>query len=330
MTPMTPTLPPMPRTPMTLPPPPRTPARGLPIPVRAPILALALLAAAALPGAAAGAADQGGYPLEHPEARELVALVDDAAALVTENGPEAACRTFHEEGSRWFHDETYVFILDMEGQALCHPAKPSLEGRGLIDLRDPHGRPIVRNFIRDLEDSESGWEHYLWPRPGGGTNFFWKTSYVRRAVGPRGVSYVVGSGGYQMPMERLFVVEQVDDAVALLERDGEAAFPVLRDKAGGFRFYDSYVFVMDEHGVHLVNAAFPEHEGNNLLDLTDENGKVIGREMLAALENADSGWVDYMWPRPGDEPASRKSSYVRKAHLPDGRTVIVGAGLYLD
>jgi signal transduction histidine kinase len=153
---------------------------------------------------------------------------------------------------------------------------------------------------------------------------------VRRVEGPDGVSYVVGSGGYQMPMERLYVVDQVDDAAALLEREGEAAFEALRDKAGGFRFYDSYVFVMDERGVHLVNAGFPEHEGKNLLDLADENGKVIGREMLAVLADADFGWVDYMWPRPGDSPASQKSSYVRKATLPDGRTVIVGAGLYVD
>jgi signal transduction histidine kinase len=208
--------------------------------------------------------------------------------------------------------------------------RPSLEGKGQIDLRDPHGRPIVRNFIRDLERAETGWEHYLWPRPGGGTNFFWKTSYVRRAVGPDGTAYIVGSGGYQMPMERLYVVDQVDDAVELLEREGAAAFDALRDKASGFRFYDSYVFVMDLGGVHLVNAGFPENEGKNLLDLKDSDGKVIGREMLAVLANADSGWVDYMWPRPGESPARRKSSYVRKAKLPDGRTVVVGAGLYLD
>ena len=82
-------------------------------------------------------------------------------------------------------------------------------------------------------------------------------------------------------------------------------------------------------GVHLVNAAFPENEGKNLLDLQDANGKVIGREMLAVLADHDSGWVDYMWPRPGDKPASQKSSYVRKVTLGD-KTLVVGAGYYLD
>lgn len=292
--------------------------------------AAALAALAALLAVPAGVVRAAPYEPEHEATRALISLVDDAAALVAEQGPEAACEGFRQTGSRWFHDETYVFILDMQGNALCHPGRPSLEGRGLIDLRDPHGKPIVQSFIRELDRAESGWAHYLWPRPGGGNNFFWKTSYVRRAVGPGGTAYIVGSGGYQMPMERLYVVEQVDDAVELLERDGEAAFPVLRDPASGFKFYDSYVFVMAESGIHLVNAGFPEHEGENMLDVQDSDGKVIGREILAVLAEKDAGWVDYTWPRPGDSPSSKKSSYVRRATLPDGRKVVVGAGLYVD
>lgn len=287
-------------------------------------------ALAALLAAPAGVVRAASYEPEHEATRALISLVDDAAALVAEQGPEAACEGFHQAGSRWFQGETYVFILDMQGNAICHPGRPSLEGRGLIDLRDPHGKPIVQSFIRELDRAESGWEHYLWPRPGGGNNFFWKTSYVRRAVGPGGTAYIVGSGGYQMPMERLYVVEQVDDAVEILEREGEAAFPALRDPASGFKFYDSYVFVMAENGVHLVNAGFPEHEGENMLDVKDSDGKVIGREILAVLGEEDAGWVDYTWPRPGDSPSSKKSSYVRRATLPDGRKVVVGAGLYVD
>ena len=270
------------------------------------------------------------YPPEHAETRELVAFVDAAVAAVEARGVEAACKEFHTDGSSWLDGEAYVFVNDLEGRSLCHPANPSLEGRSLLDLRDPHGKPVVQSFQRETEDDGAGWVHYLWPRPGAGTNFHWKTSYVRRAAAPDRGEVIVGSGRYQMPMERLFVVEQVDDAVALLAARGEAAFPELRDEAGGFRFYDSYVFVMDDEGVHRVNAGFPEHEGRNMLDFTDENGKQIGREMVALLAGQESGWVDYMWPRPGDDPASKKSSYVRKVTLPGGETMIVGAGIYTD
>lgn len=292
-----------------------------------PLLAAVALAAGMAGEARAGAIDR--YPPEHPETRDLIALVSDAAALVVEQGTEAACAQFRREGSRWFEGERYVFIIDMAGNALCHPAKPSLEGRSVLDLHDPHGKEIVRNFLRDLAgDKTDGWEHYLWPVPGQST-FYWKTSYVRRVTTSDGRDVVVGSGDYQMKVERFFIVDKVDQAADLIAEQGEAAFAELRSKSGGFRFYDSYIFVMDQSGVHLVNAAFPDNEGKNLLDLADANGKVIGREMLAVLAENDSGWVDYMWPRPGDDPASKKSSYVRKVTL-DGRTLVVGAGLYLD
>jgi signal transduction histidine kinase len=294
-----------------------------------PILAVALAAPplAAGPAQAATAAER--FPPEHQETRDLIALVADAGALIAEKGVQGACVEFSREGSRWRQGERYVFIIGLDGNALCHPAKPSLEGQSVLDLHDPHGQAIVRNFLRDVAGSRTeGWEHYLWPAPGQNT-FYWKTSYVRRAGTPDGREVVVGSGDYQMKVERFFIADKVDQAVELIATEGEAAFPELRSKSGGFRFYDSYLFVMDSGGVQLVNAAFPENEGKNLLDLKDTNGKVIGREMLAVLADADSGWVDYMWPRPGDKPASQKSSYVRKVTLGD-KTLVVGAGYYRD
>ena len=258
------------------------------------VFALAALPAATAPALAAGGAAER-YPPEHQATRDLIALVADAGALVTEKGSKEACLEFSREGSRWRQGERYVFLVDLEGNALCHPAKPTLEGRSVLDLHDPHGNPIVANFLRDVAGGrQEGWEHYLWPVPGQNT-FYWKTSYVRRAGTPDGREVVVGSGDYQMKTERFFIVDKVDQAAELIEKQGEAAFPELRSKSGGFRFYDSYVFVMDAaSGVHLVNAAFPENEGKNLLDLQDANGKVIGREMLAVLADHDSGWIDYI------------------------------------
>lgn len=262
---------------------------------------------------------------EHRETRELMAFVEDAADLVAASGPEGACASFHEDQSRWRYQEEYVFILDMDGKTLCHPAKPELEGQSTLELRDPKGRPIIQNFLRAAEDGE-GWAHYQWPRPGEST-FVWKSTYVRKATAPDDRELVVGSGLYQMPMERDFVVEQVEDAAALIERDGTDAFEVLRDPAGGFRFYDAYVFVFDEEGVQRVNAAFPDKENRNLLDLEDAEGVVIGREMLDVVHERGAGWVDYLWPKPGDTRPSKKSSYVQGVRV--GETLyVVGAGVY--
>ncbi|MBZ0110879.1 MAG: cache domain-containing protein [Thermoanaerobaculia bacterium] len=284
---------------------------------------VALLVAVALP-----AAESTPPPIQFEETRELIQRVDDAVAMIEGRGIDRACGELQEPGSPWFHDDVYVFVLDLKGDAICHPAQPALQGRSLLELRDPHGKPIVRNFLNEIADGgPGGWVHYLWPRPGD-TTFYWKSTYVRRAD-DEGTEYLVGSGLYSMKIERFFIVEQVDDAARLVEREGEAAFPILRDRASGFRFLDAYIFVMAEDGTELVNVGFPELEGVNLLEFQDTRGKLVSREMLDRLRDSDSAWIEYMWPKPGEGLPSSKSSYVRRVRF-DGKLYVVGAGVYLE
>ena len=258
--------------------------------------------------------------------RELMTVVREAAELVGAEGVGAACARFKERGSRWFEGDDYIFVVGMDGMTLCHPARPSLEGRDQTNLRDPRGRPIVQLMLREVESAEGGWVHYLWPRPDERV-FYWKTSYVLRATDPDGKELMVASGRYQMTMEPFFVVEQVEDAIQLIRQRGTAeAFAALRDRASGFLFYNAYVFVLDENGTMLVNNAFPENEGRDLSDLEDSDGKPFVREMLA-VPAGESAWVDYKWPRPGDTWPSAKSSYVRRVEI-DGQRLIVGSGVY--
>ncbi len=287
-------------------------------------LATSLLLVAALALASSAGASEVTEP-EYDETIELMELVSGAKELVEREGLDAACARFREPG-RWFQDESYIFVFDMEGNAVCHPAQPSLEGQALLELRDPYGKPIIQSFLRELEGgSDTGWVHYLWPRPESRT-FRWKTSHVRRAEAPDGIEYIVGSGLYQMQMERFFVVEQVNDAVDLIRAQGEDAFYTLRDRSTGFRFYDAYVFVLDPDGIMLVNVGFPDLENSNVALLQDEAGKMVGQELLA-IPLDGSAWVDYLWPKPGDEEVSRKSSYARRIEV-DGREYIVAAGVY--
>lgn len=269
-------------------------------------------------------------PIEprYEETRELMTVVREAADLVAAEGVEAACVQFRAQDSKWFQGDDYVFVLDMDGMALCHPARPSLEGRNLMELRDPKGRPIAVLFLRELEFSDQGWVHYLWPRPDE-TVFYWKTTHVRRATEPDGRELMVASGRYQMKMERFFVVEQVEDAIELIRDRGTGdAFAALRDKSSGFLFYNAYVFVLDENGTLLVNNAFPENEGKDLSALVDSDGKAFVAEMLAVADG-ESAWVDYKWPRPGDTWPSAKSSYVRSIEV-NGQPLVIGSGVYFE
>lgn len=275
---------------------------------------------------------------EHAETLDLIALVNDAAAAVEEEGA-AACEQFRRPDGPWRYDETYVFLFTMDGTTLCHPERPSFEGKSLLEIHDADGKPIVEMFVRELADQETAWVHYLWPRPGSSV-LSWKSSYVRRVEGPVGddgdrQAMIVGSGAYDLPLEKLFIVDRVDAAASLLEAEGRAAFPTLRDKAAGFLFLDAYIFVMSTEGTMLVHPLQPELEGKPALQIRDPDGTHPGVQMLRVLEDRDAGWVGYLWPKPGDEALARKETYVRKVVWPgtggvDGETWIVGAGVYLD
>ena len=265
---------------------------------------------------------------QYKETRELVALVKDAAELVRTKG-EAAFTDFHLSGSRWRQGETYIFVLDPKGNMLVHP-NPAMEGKNELDLKDINGKPIIRGLIgaaTTLPSKPEGWYHYQWPVPGGLLPR-WKSTYVRLVTAPSGKSYVVAAGIYNDRMERAFVVDVVKDAVGRIEKDGRAAFQLFHDPTGPFLAKNAYIFVFDTTGVDLVNPAFPNLEGRNLLDLKDTQGKQLIREMFDVVKTSGSGWVDYMWPKPGESVSTQKSAYVSKAKIGD-QWVLVGCGVYL-
>ena len=291
------------------------------------VIKLAIVALVLLISWTAPARSQAPEP-RYEATMELVGLVEDAVDLVESEGVEAACGSFRTAGSRWLEGDSYVFVVGMDGKALCHPARPTLEGQYLNELKDPKGRPILANMLREVEESDEGWVHYQWPRPGEQI-FRWKTTYVRTAVDPAGARVMVSSGRYQMEVEPFFIVEQVEDAVELILSEGEEpAFTAFRDPRSGYLFYTAYVFVLDEDGVLLVNNAFPENEGRDLSGLADIDGRLFVQEMLQVPVHR-SAWIHYKWPKPGDERPSAKSSFVRRIDV-DGRQLVVGSGVYFD
>ena len=129
-------------------------------------------------------ADQPSY--EYEETRQLVSLVNDAAQLVQTKG-EAVFAEFRVNGSRWRQGETYIFVLDPQGEMLVHP-DPELDGKNMLELKDINGRPIIRGLIEAataVPNKPEGWYHYEWPVPGGLLPR-WKSTYVRLVTAPSG------------------------------------------------------------------------------------------------------------------------------------------------
>ena len=258
----------------------------------------------------------------------MVSLVDSASHLIQTKG-EHAIAELSTPSSKWRKGEKYVFVLDLLGNMLVHP-DPELLGKNKMDLKDVSGKPVIQSLIdavTSLPDKPYGWFHYQWPEPNDLAPR-WKSSYVKLVKSPVGKSFVVGSGMYHPLMERSFVIDMVKEAVEQIERNGKEAFPLFHDQSGRFIAKDAYIFVIDPKGVCLVHPAFPNLQGRNLINEKDSDQKPFIREMLEVAESKGSGWVDYLWPKPGDSVPTQKSSYVEKVKFKDG-WLLVGCGVYL-
>ena len=136
-------------------------------------------------------------------------------------------------------------------------------------------------------------------------------------------------GLYNMKLDKMFVVEIVNDAIKLLEEKGLSAFNDFRSKSGDFWFLDTYVLVMDGKGFELVNPVFPNLEGRNLYDYKDRKGKYVIREIITLAEKVGAGWTTMMWPKPGESVPVKKLMFVRGTKV-GKKLLIVGSGVYLN
>ncbi len=123
------------------------------------------------------------------------------------------------------------------------------------------------------------------------------------------------------------IVAKVNKACELLAKDGKAAFPKFKGKDSEFIFAGTYIWIHDMNGVMLMHPIKFKLDGKNVTGLKDTAGKFLFVEMNKVAKEKGAGWVDYMWPKPGEKDPSRKVSYVKLVKTPDGE-MVAGCGVY--
>jgi signal transduction histidine kinase len=130
------------------------------------------------------------------------------------------------------------------------------------------------------------------------------------------------------PATPQLVVEKVNKAAALLQKEGKAAFPKFQGKESEFIFGGTYIWVHSLASAEMMmHPIMPQLVGKANASIRDTNGKFIYAEMNEAAKNKGGGWVDYMWPKPGETTPSLKLSYVKLVNF-DGQDCIVGCGIF--
>jgi len=125
-------------------------------------------------------------------------------------------------------------------------------------------------------------------------------------------------------------IAKCKEAAKMVEEKGlDATVAEINKKDGKFVWKDTYVFLMDLDGNMLAHPMKPALVGKNLMGSTDkaEKGKekLLFKEFVELAKTKGDGWVDYMWPKPGEDKPSKKTSYIYRV---PGKNLFAGAGIY--
>lgn len=116
-----------------------------------------------------------------------------------------------------------------------------------------------------------------------------------------------------------------------LYRKGELseseAKKLAEEAIGAIRFNNGsgYVFVFTDDGVTVVHVK-KSLIGKNLWDLQDTDGVYVIRELIKVAKSG-GGFVQYKWPKPGEEEPQPKLSYARYF---EPWHWMIGSGVYID
>ena len=109
--------------------------------------------------------------------------------------------------------------------------------------------------------------------------------------------------------------------------DGQQAKSQALEAVKALRYDNSnYYWIQDATPSMVMHPIKPALDGRDLRTFKDGNGKAFFVEMAQTAKQKGEGFVDYVWPLPGEDTPTDKISYV-KAFKPWGWTI--GSGIYL-
>ncbi|UCV05282.1 methyl-accepting chemotaxis protein [Dechloromonas denitrificans] len=90
---------------------------------------------------------------------------------------------------------------------------------------------------------------------------------------------------------------------------------------------NEYFWINDMNDLMVMHPIKPDLDGKKLDQLKDKNGKFFFLEFNAMVKSQGSGFVDYLWPKPGSDEGVPKISFV-SGFQPWGW--VIGSGIYID
>lgn len=90
---------------------------------------------------------------------------------------------------------------------------------------------------------------------------------------------------------------------------------------------NEYFWINDMEPNMIMHPIKPELDGQNLSHIKDPSGKKLFVAFVDTVNKSGAGFVDYLWPKPGNELPVQKISYVKGV---SGWGWVIGSGIYID
>jgi len=105
------------------------------------------------------------FPTESGTSQEAVAMVQKAIAYIKAHGQEKGLAEISNPKGPFVDRDLYVTVYDMNGKCLAHGANSKMIGKDLIDLKDPDGRPFVKERVETAKTKDKFWIDYKFTNP---------------------------------------------------------------------------------------------------------------------------------------------------------------------
>jgi len=220
-----------------------------------------------------------------------------------------------------FDGDGYFWIQNYEPRMIMHPivtreVNPDwYEAFGVKDLADPTGKKFVQAIVYDTESTGEAFSDYLWPKPGFDEPVP-KLSYMVR-FDPW--QWIIGTGVYVETSEAE-AMEEAKSLISNMKYDGTNYF-----------WINGMDLSMIMHPNNPKESKPDWYKPGGLEVFSDPEGTLLFKEMVDTIKASDSGsgFVPYMWEKPGfeDEGPKPKISFVK---LLEPWQWVIGSGIYVD
>jgi methyl-accepting chemotaxis protein len=253
-----------------------------------------------------------------------------------------------------YDGNTTFWIVDTDLKTVVNPKFPELIGKDISNLKDIEGKPLFPNLLKDNIDIGEAWFDYMWYKAKSESSSVDKSqtnsesSSVSKSETNSESSNVgksqtnSGESGTKQPDPKIAYAKLfkpwnwVIGSSLSIELAEQGFKDRSKDVVGALRYGADNT---DYFWIHEINSSEfeqfkmvmhptkPELNGKDISGSKDPNGKYLFREMNTLCREKGEGYVEYMWPKPGEDKPVPKISYVR---LFEPYGWVVGTGVYVD